>query len=80
MLINSSSTVTPEEATRIIRDAGIQIGTETLRAGIEQGQFPFGICIMQNKRIFLISKKKLAEWIADFCGKTVEIGTQIYPK
>ena len=73
MLINSSSTVTPEEATKIIRDAGVQIGTETLRAGIEQGMFPFGICIVQNKRIFLISKKKLTEWISEFCGKVVNL-------
>ena len=71
MFINSDSTLTPEEATKIIRDSGVQIGTETLRAGIEQGVFPFGICIIQNNRKFLISKKKLSEWIFDFCGKEI---------
>ena len=76
MLVNSSATITPERATQIIRDAGVQIGTETLRAGIEQGIFPFGVCIEANKRIFIISKKKLAEWLADFCGTTVDFSNE----
>lgn len=73
MEINSYSTLTPEAATHIIRDAGVPIGTETLRAGIEQGVFPFGICVVQNNRKFLISKKKLVEWISDFCGIDLDI-------
>ena len=76
MLINSLSTVTPDEATELIRGAGVQICTQTLRAGIEQGVFPFGVCIQQDKRIFIISKKKLIEWIAEFCGKVVDLTDQ----
>ena len=64
----SCTTLTPDEAVEIIRRAGVKIGTETLRDGIEQGVFPFGILIMQNKRVFLISRKKLGEWLEDFCG------------
>ena len=67
-MIGTEVTLTPDEATRIIRERGIKIGVETVRDGIEQGVFPFGIMILQSKRIFLISRKKLDEWLLDFCG------------
>ncbi len=72
------ATLTPEEAVKIIRASGIKMGTETLRAGVEQETLPIGITIMQGKRIFLISKKKLIEWIADFCGVKVIIGDGVF--
>lgn len=61
-------TITPEEAAEIIRSKGIKIGAEAVRDGIEQGVLPFGIMIRQNKRNYLISRKKLNEWLLDFCG------------
>lgn len=66
-----SATITPEEAAVLMRDVGIKIETQTLRAGIEQGAFPFGIFIERNRSVFIISKKKLAEWIEDFAGVKV---------
>lgn len=64
-------TVTPDEAAVIMRENGIKIGTEAVRAGIEQGAFPFGVSFMLNKRVFIISKKKLYDWLEDFCGRKV---------
>jgi len=61
-------TITPEEAAEIIRSKGIKIGAEAVRDGIEQGVLPFGIMILQNKRNYYISRKKLNEWLLDFCG------------
>lgn len=65
---DKSVTLTPDEASKIMRDAGIKICTETLRDGLEQGAFPFGIFIQQGARTFFISRKKLFEWLDDFCG------------
>ena len=62
------ATITPEEASNLMRDAGIRIEAETIRNGLEQGAFPFGVFIERNKRIFIISKKKFAEWVEDFTG------------
>lgn len=61
-------TLTTEEAARLLRGAGIKIQTVTLRQGIEQGKFPFGICIEKDIRVFIISKKKFCEWCLDFFG------------
>ncbi len=66
-------TITPEEAEAVLRGLGIRIEAETIRDGIEQGVFPFGITITRKKRIFLISKKKFIEWVDDFCGVQVAI-------
>ena len=54
-----------------MRDAGIKIETQTLRAGLEQGAFPFGLFIERNRGVFIISKKKFAEWLEDFAGAKV---------
>lgn len=63
-----SATITPEKAAEVMRDVGIKIETQTLRAGLEQGAFPFGIFIERNRGVFIISKKKLSEWLEDFAG------------
>ena len=62
-------TVTPDEAAAIMRSHGVKIGTEAVRAGIEQGAFPFGVSIQLAKRSFFISRSKLYAWLEDFCGK-----------
>ena len=69
--IHNEITVTPDEAAVIMRESGIKIGTEAVRAGIEQGAFPFGVSFMLNKRVFIISKKKLYDWLEDFCGRQI---------
>lgn len=68
----TKSTITPQEAAQLLNMAGMSITAATLRDGIEQGAFPFGIFVASNSRIFYISKKKLAEFIADFCGRKIE--------
>ena len=67
------ATLTPAEATTHLMAAGMSISVKTLRDGIEQGVFPFGICVLSDSRIFYISKKKLAEFIEDFCGVKSEV-------
>lgn len=68
---DNEMTLTTEEAASLLRSVGIKMETVTLREGIEQGVFPFGICIVRDTRVFIISKKKFAEWCADFFGINV---------
>lgn len=71
--LDNRSTLTPQEAAQALNTAGMSITAKTLRDGIEQGAFPFGIFVAGESRIFYISRKKLAEFIEDFCGTTMEV-------
>lgn len=64
----NKKTLTPEEASQLLRERGIRIETETLREGIEQGAFPFGVFVQRDKRVFIIGAKKFSEWCLDFFG------------
>ena len=64
------ATLTPQDAAQYLRDRGISISTDTLRQGIKQGVYPFGIVIeMERSPVFQIFKKQLDAWIAE---RTVE--------
>lgn len=67
------STLTVEQACGCLRYAGIKMSVQTLRLGIEQGKFPFGISIESGSRVFIIFKHKLEEWIADAVGVSVDV-------
>ena len=58
--------MTCEECCQRFRELGVSMHLDTLRSGIEQGVFPFGLCINMNNRKFLISRKKFEEWIEEF--------------
>ena len=38
-------TMTPQSAAEYLRARGMSISPDTLRRGIEQGVYPFGLCI-----------------------------------
>jgi hypothetical protein len=67
--MKTKATITTEEAAVMMREAGIPIETTTLRDGIEQGIFPFGVCIARSRKVFIVFKKKFAEWLFDVCGE-----------
>ena len=73
--METKATITPQEAAQALNIAGMSITAKTLRDGIEQGAFPFGIFVSGDSRIFYISRKKLAEFIEDFCGTTMEVNS-----
>lgn len=58
-------TLTINETIDRLRENGLCIGQAVLSDGIEQGVFPFGVCIKRDKRSFLIFEKQLDEWIAE---------------
>ena len=66
------STLTSEQAAGCLRYAGIKISIQVFQEGMTQGVFPFAIFIDRGKRNFIISKKKLEEWLWDFTGVKID--------
>lgn len=60
-------TYTTEEAACVLRAYGLSIGTETLKAGIRQGSFPFGNYVEMDKGVYFIYAAQFDRWIADRC-------------
>ena len=55
--------LTPDDATKFLRECGMKVGVETLRNGIRQGVYPFGICVEGGQHpVYQIFKKQLIEW------------------
>ena len=67
------STLTSEQAVGCLRYAGIKVSIQIFQEGMAQGVFPFAIFIDRGKRNFIISKKKLEEWLLDFTGVSVNV-------
>lgn len=59
--MNLSLTMTPDETANLFRNCGIRMDTETLREGIKQGAFDFGIAIKRDKWVYLIYRKHVTE-------------------
>lgn len=63
-------TLTPQDATLYLRERGLGMTTDTLRQGIKQGVYPFGLVIELDKSpVYQIFKKQLDAWIEE---RTVE--------
>lgn len=49
-----------------LREHGLSISNDILGDGIEQGVYPFGICIRgRGRRVFQIFPRLLDQWIAE---------------
>jgi hypothetical protein len=62
------------EAVDRLRSVGVSIGQNTLRDGIGQGAFPFGIFIRQKHPVYKIFKRQRDEWIAERAARPKEAG------
>ena len=58
-------TLTLNELTVLFRSFGIQTSETKLGDGIEQGAYPFGVCIRGQKRQFEIYRRKVEEWLSE---------------
>ena len=76
LIMKTKATITTEQAASLMRAAGIQIETVTLRDGIEQGVFPFAVCIERSRKVFIVFKKKFSEWLFDVCGEVPEFNDE----
>ena len=63
-------TLTINETLERLRAHGVAMGPEILSMGIEQGAFPFGVCVHKDRRNFFIFERLLDEWIA---ARAVEV-------
>ena len=59
-------TMTLAECMDHLRAHGLSISQDTLANGLEQGVYPFGVCVRGAKqRVFQIFSRLLDEWIAE---------------
>ena len=59
-------TMTPNEAACRMRAAGIPISTPTLREGLKQGVYPWGLCIETDRSpVFQIFVRLFEQWLAE---------------
>jgi len=60
------ATITPEAAAQRLRNLGMKISGETMRAGLIQGVYPFGIAIKtETSAVFQVFPRLLDQWIAE---------------
>ena len=65
-------TMTPEKTVVYLRERGMRIQKDTLCRGIQQGAYPFGLCITGGKSpVYQIFKNLLDEWVT---AHSVEAG------
>lgn len=58
--------LTVNETVDILRDHGMSISAPHLRAGIECGAYPFGVCVKMDKQpTYEIFKPLLMRWIEE---------------
>lgn len=58
--------LTINETIEILREHGMKISPPHLRAGIECGAYPFGVCVKMDKHpAYEIFKPLLMRWIAE---------------
>ena len=57
------SEITVEKALEILHDEGSMMGRKILCAGIEQGVFPFGVCVRLEQREYIVYENVLRDWI-----------------
>lgn len=62
-------TLSLDEARVLLREYGLGMDKTVLADGIEQGVFPFGLCIRTNRsRVFKIFKRLLLQWVSERAG------------
>lgn len=59
------ATMDLNECAAYLRDHGLRISHETLADGIEQGVYPFGVCVGGKRRVFQIFTALLDQWIEE---------------
>ncbi len=59
-------TLTVAETTELLRSCGMRISVDTLRLGLQQGVYPFGVYVAaKGGPVYQIFAKQLEQWIAD---------------
>ena len=64
-------TMTVTEAAKMMREAGIRISEDRVRAGIEQGVYAWGDCVKMRCPEYTVYQKLFNQWMKER-GETVE--------
>lgn len=56
-------TITVQEAADLMRQAGIKTSPEKVRAGIQQGVYPWGDCIQLGGPVYTVYSRMFFEWL-----------------
>ena len=61
----SIETMTVNEVVRALRDLGLRTSPDKIADGIQQGVYPYGVCISTpgKRRYFEIYKAQFIEWV-----------------
>ena len=61
----SIETMTINEVVRALRNLGVRTSPDKIAAGIQQGVYPYGVCISMpgKRRYFEIYKSQFDEWV-----------------
>jgi hypothetical protein len=62
------------EAVKILSEHGMTITPAHLRAGIECGAYPFGVCIPMKQNTYEVYKPLLLKWIEERSIINIEEG------
>lgn len=64
-------TITPAEAAEIMRKCGISCSAPTVRAGLEQRVFPFGVAVeTDSSYVYMIFRNRFTRWIDEMTGSS----------
>lgn len=58
-------TMTPEEVCEELRTLGVKTSPEKIRAGIDQGVYPFGVVIHLASPCYEIYRVKFNQWVRE---------------
>lgn len=56
-------TMTVQQAAKAMREAGISISDDRVRAGIEQGVYPWGDCVKMRSPEYMVYCKLFDNWM-----------------
>lgn len=60
---NKNPIMSPEEVSQELRKLSVRTSPDKIRAGIEQGVYPFGVCIHLATPCYEIYRVKFRQWI-----------------
>lgn len=62
-------TMSVQQTVETLRELGVKTSAETLRRGIEQGVYPFGVCISGGTQpVYQIFRRLFDEWAASLAA------------
>lgn len=58
-------TITVKEAAERLKNLGVKTSPTKIMVGIQQGVYPFGVCIEMDKYQYEIYERKFDEWVSE---------------